>query len=216
MKINTTPFRQWFGFTRRERRASLMLIILIAIVICVRLLIPDSKVSANYIPIDTELDKSDSVKNISMEAAIAPEVQSRPISRRYTPIDINSCDSTELLQLPGIGPVLSGRIIRFRNLLGGYASIDQLQEVYGLRPETFDLIKDRVTADTTLIDKIDINSADFRRFVRLPYFERKEVNDIIKYREVNGKIHSVDELIKNNILSDDKVAKIKPYLRFDQ
>jgi DNA uptake protein ComE-like DNA-binding protein len=118
------------------------------------------------------------------------------------------------LPLPGIGPVLSGRIIRFRNLLGGYASTEQLQEVYGLSPETYNMIKDRVTADTTLIDKIDVNTADFRRFSRLPYFERQEINDMLRYRNTNGQIGNINELIENSILTEEKAAKVKPYLSF--
>ena len=216
MKINITPLLQWFGFTRRERRASLILIILIAVVVCVRFLIPDNKVSANYILIEKELINNDSAQQILTETAAANNIQSRTTVTRRMTIDINSCDSTELLPLPGIGPVLSGRIIRFRNLLGGYASTEQLKDVYGLSAETFNLIKDRVIADTTLIDKININTADFRRFSRLPYFERKEINDLLRYRNANGQIDNIAELTENNILSDEKAAKVKPYLNFSR
>ena len=212
MKINISPLRQWFGFTRRERRASFMLFFLIAIVICIRFLIPYNKTSINYITIEKELIEKDSVQHVSMETVAISRVQ----NREFIMIDINSCDSTDLLRLPGIGPVLSGRIIRFRNLLGGYASKEQLQEVYGLSPETFEMIKNRITADATLIDKIDINTADFRRFRRLPYFEQKEINDLLRYRSTNGQIHNIDELIENNILSSDKAAKVKPYLSFSR
>jgi len=215
MKINFYPLRQWFSFTKRERRASLILISLIAITICVRFLIPDNKTSVKYIPIEKELIKSNSINRISAETATIGNVQNRTPVTRPIMIDINSCDSTELLRLPGIGTVLSGRIIRFRNLLGGYASIEQLQEVYGLRPETFDIIKNMVKVDTALIDKININSADFRRFSRLPYFERNEINDLLRYRNTNGKIYNIGELIENRILSDEKATKVKPYLNFE-
>ena len=214
MKINISPLRQWFGFTRRERRASFTLIILIAIVVCVRFLIPGNKVSSNYILIEKELINSDSVQRVLTETTVRSSPPSRTTATRPMIIDINSCDSAQLLPLPGIGPVLSGRIIRFRNLLGGYASIEQLQEVYGLSPETYNMIKDRITADTTLIDKININSADFRRFRRLPYFEQNEINDLLRYRNMNGQIYNIDELIENNILSEDKATKVKPYLSF--
>jgi DNA uptake protein ComE-like DNA-binding protein len=219
MKINITQLRQWLGFTRKERRASLILIIIIVIVICARLLVPNSKASVNYIPIEKELTKTDSVQNISTETAVRNNTQNRAPAARPTVrtimIEINSCDSTELLRLPGIGQVLSSRIVRYRNLLGGFASKEQLQEVYGLRPETFNTIKDMVTVDTTLIDKIDVNSADFRRLNRLPYFERQEINDLLRYRNTNGQIHNINELTENSILSDEKAAKIKPYLNFN-
>ena len=212
MKINTTPLRQWFGFTKRERRASLMLIILIAIVVCVRFFISGNQTHINYIAIEKELIETDSVQRVSTETAAASRAQNRELIM----IEINSCDSTELLRLPGIGQVLSVRIIRFRNLLGGYASKEQLQEVYGLRPETFNVIKEMITVDTTLIDKINVNTADFRRFSRLPYFERQEINDLLRYRNMNGQIDNIDELIENSILSEDKAAKVKPYLNFSR
>ena len=216
MKINISQLRQWFGFTRKERRASLILITLITIVVCARFLIPDNKAIINYVAIEKELIENDSVMHILTESTVSNNVQSRAPVTKLTIIDINSCDSTELLSLPGIGQVLSARIVRFRNLLGGYASTEQLQEVYGLRLETFNMIKNMVTVDTTLIDKIKVNSADFRRFSRLPYFERQEINDLLKYRNENGQIDNIDELIENNILSEEKAIKIKPYLNFSQ
>jgi len=164
--------------------------------------------------IEKELINSDSVQRVLAETTVRSSPPSRTTTTRPMLIDINSCDSVQLLSLPGIGPVLSGRIIRFRNLLGGYASIEQLQEVYGLSPETYNMIKDRITADTTLIDKININSADFRRFRRLPYFEQNEINDMLRYRNMNWQIYNIDELIENNILSDEKATKVKPYLSF--
>ena len=208
--------RQWFGFTRKERRPSLILIIIIVIVVCVRFLIPGNKASVKYIAIERELISADSVQHTSTETAVISRTQNRvtaPAARQIM-IEINSCDSTELLRLPGIGTVLSSRIVRYRNLLGGFASKEQLLEVYGLRPETFNTIKDMVTVDTTLIDKINVNTADFRRFSRLPYFERQEINDLLRYRNTNGQIDNINELIENSILSNDKAAKIKPYLSF--
>ena len=75
---------------------------------------------------------------------------------------INSCDSASLEALPGLGPVLSARIIRYRNLLGGFASVNQLREVYGLSEETYELISGMLTADSADISKININNADYR------------------------------------------------------
>ena len=215
MKVNFSPLRQWFGFTRRERRASLTLIVLIAIVVCVRFLISDNKTSVNYITIEKELIENDSLQHFSTETAVISISQNRITTARPIKIELNSCDSTDLLPLPGIGQILSARIVRYRNLLGGYASTEQLQEVYGLRSETFDMIKDMVTADTALIDKINVNSADFRRFSRLPYFERQEINDLLRYRNTKGQILNINELIENNILSGDKATKVKPYLSFN-
>ncbi|MDR2887723.1 MAG: helix-hairpin-helix domain-containing protein [Bacteroidales bacterium] len=215
MKINISPLRQWFGFTRQERRTSFILIVVITGVICTRWLIPGNSVSINYTPLEKQPAENTSTGNVYVEAAvITGKTLSGKRAGKPLPIEINSCDSADLLPLYGIGPVLSGRIIKYRNLLGGYASKEQLLEVYGLTPETFDIIKDRITADTLLVDKIDVNTAGFRRFGRLPYFERQEINDLLKYRSINGKIHGTGELVENNILSPDKANRVKPYLGF--
>ena len=81
-----------------------------------------------FVKIDTDTNRT--IKNYS---------QLKP----KTLLDINSCDSSSLVMLPGIGPVLSARIIKFRSLLGGFARKDQLKEVYGLPIETYNLISER-------------------------------------------------------------------------
>jgi len=134
--------------------------------------------------------------------------------KRTVVVDINRCDTSELIKLPGIGPVLSLRIIKYRNLLGGYVRKDQLREVYGLPAETYDLIKDKVYVDTLIITTIDINSADFRTLVRFPYFDKSDVTSILKYRELEGRISSIEELVDNKLISEEKAGKVRSYLRF--
>jgi competence protein ComEA len=131
-----------------------------------------------------------------------------------TLINLNSCDSSILVTLPGIGPVLSVRIIKYRNLLGGFASVNQLKEVYGLPPETFEIIKGRVFTDSSAIIGIKINTADFKELSRLPYFEKYEVTAILKYRELKGRIGGMDELTENKLIPVEKAGKVRPYLNF--
>ena len=128
------------------------------------------------------------------------------------PIDINRADSADLLPLPGIGPVFAGRIIKYRNLLGGFANVEQLEEVYGMSIETLDLIKDGVDIDTSAIHKIQLNSATFRELLRHPYLEYEEVKAIVNYRDFKGTIQSFKELQSNYILSDSLLRQVLPYL----
>ena len=95
-------------------------------------------------------------------------------------------------------------------------SVAQLREVYGLPEETFDLISARVMADTLNIRKIRINEWDFRQLIRHPYLQRSEVSAILKYRELNGKISGVDDMIDNNLVSAETAIKIRPYLEFGE
>jgi competence protein ComEA len=130
-------------------------------------------------------------------------------------IDLNNCDSANLEALPGIGPVLSARIIKYRNLLGGFASVDQLREVYGLSPETFEMLKTRVMADSSAVEKVSVNKADYKELARFPYLKSYEVDAILKYRELQGRISGMSALVENKILTNEKAEKVKAYLKFE-
>jgi len=228
MKINTEPVRSWFGYTRRERRSSFILLILIIVILGSRVAVPEKNITIE--------DYSDSISytsdiNFAEPVAAVNAIKSESFNKsehdtvvkkknvRVYPkkalVNLNSCDTAELISLPGIGPVLSLRIIKYRNLLGGYAAVSQLKEVYGLPPETYDLIKERVFADTSLLVRININSADYKEISRIPYFEKYDVQAILKYRELKGRIGSIDELSGNKLIPAEKVSKLKPYLKFD-
>lgn len=129
-------------------------------------------------------------------------------------IELNSCDSTALERLPGIGPVLSARIIKYRNLLGGFVSVNQLTEVYGLNEQTYILVSPMVYVDTSSVKKILINSAGYQNLIRMPYLSRYQVNAILKYRELTGSIRTPGELKDNLILPDSTLDKVRYYLDF--
>jgi len=224
MKLNTEPIKNWFGFTRRERRSSFILLIIIVLILGLREAVPENNITVE--------DITDTLSN-SIEARDVEKIESglktdmprktttyyrKPIVASYQKrplINLNSCDTSQLISLPGIGPVLSVRIIKYRNLLGGFAKVDQLREVYGLSSETFDLIKGRVYADSTEVVRININEAVYRDLSKLPYFEKYEITAILKYRELKGRIEGMNDLLKNNLLPPEKAVKIGPYLNFE-
>lgn len=131
-------------------------------------------------------------------------------------IDLNRCDSLILDRLPGIGPVLSARIIKYRNLLGGFISPEQLKEVYGLTEESFNRIAERVFADSSEVTFLKINSAGYKDLIKHPYFEKYDVQAIMKFRELQGGINSLAELTDNKILTPEKAKRIGPYLKFEE
>ena len=211
-RFSFEPLKDWFGYTRRERRSTFILLLLIASVAGIRFMIPNLKMKLEIIPIENY---------IATDSTLKPVFQTqKPQQHRNvrTPkiINLNKCDSVSLVALPGIGPVLSARIIRYRNLLGGYADVSQLKEVYGLPEETYDLIASRLMADAADINKIKVNKAEYRQLLRLPYFERYDVTSILRYRELHGKIGSCDELVDNKILTSEKAEKVKWYLDFGE
>jgi DNA uptake protein ComE-like DNA-binding protein len=130
------------------------------------------------------------------------------------PININRADSVQLLPLPGIGPVFAGRIVKYRNLLGGFVHVDQLAEVYGMPVETIDLVRSRVFIDSTAIRRIRLDSASFSELLRHPYLEYEEVKALVEYRRFARNINSLIELRDNHILSDTTINLIGVYFDF--
>lgn len=62
------------------------------------------------------------------------------------PVDLNAADAQTLAELPGIGPVLAGRIVAFRALNGPFASVDGLADVAGITPQRLEALLSRLTA----------------------------------------------------------------------
>ncbi|MCE5345918.1 MAG: helix-hairpin-helix domain-containing protein [Bacteroidales bacterium] len=278
------PFRSWFGFSRRERRSSFILLLLVAMIISVRYIFPGrnikiedvtedisgSEVSGlpygektsspaglfefdpNTVSYDTmiklgfaskEANTLISYRNkggkfrrpadlkkvygieegkagklipfVKVATDTAGKVSYNSDQKRLPLLDINSCDSATLVRLPGIGPVLSARIIKYRQLLGGFARADQIKEVYGLPEETYDLIKGRIFIDTLAITRVDVNSAEYKELAHIPYFERYEVTAILRYRELKGRITGINDLVENKLITNEKAAKAGPYIRFE-
>jgi competence protein ComEA len=143
-----------------------------------------------------------------------PYTYTRKTGKPVLPIDINMADSAQLLPLPGIGPVYAGRIIKYRSLLGGFVSVEQLGEVYGIPAETIQEIRSQVYIDSTVIRKIHIDSATFRELLRHPYLEYNEVKALVKYRDFIRDIKSIHELRINQILHDSTINKIDGYFDY--
>lgn len=61
-------------------------------------------------------------------------------SNPYNKIDINTATEDEWKTLPGIGDVLSKRIVKFRNAVKGFKSIEDIRKTYGLPDSTYQLI----------------------------------------------------------------------------
>ena len=78
-------------------------------------------------------------------------------------VDLNSPDTTLLMQVKGIGRGYAKGIVRFRKETGGFVSVDQLHEIYGMRPENFDKIRPFCTVNTALIQRIKVNIASVER-----------------------------------------------------
>ena len=127
-------------------------------------------------------------------------------------IDINTASAAELQELRGIGEKLSARIVNFRNKLGGFTSVEQMGETYGLPEETFNSIKNKLTITTSKIQKININTANEDQLKAHPYIKWKEASLIIAYREQHGNFQKIDDILNIKAVNQTFFDKIKPYL----
>jgi competence protein ComEA len=127
-------------------------------------------------------------------------------------IDINEADSISFMSLPGIGNVLANRITHFREKLGGFYSIDQIKETYGLPDSTFQRIKPALKLGNTTTIRLDINNASLDQLKSHPYIRWNIANAIISYRKEHGAFKSVDELKNIMLITDDIFQKIKNYI----
>lgn len=136
--------------------------------------------------------------------------------RDFTPVisrvDINAADSSAFIALPGIGSKLSARIINFRDKLGGFYSIDQVGETYGLPDSTYQKIRPYLVLEHISIRKININTVKIDELKIHPYIRYTLANPIVAYRNTHGPFSSIEDLKKVMVITDEIYAKISPYL----
>lgn len=128
-------------------------------------------------------------------------------------LDLNTATAEDLMVVNGIGETLAGRIVKFRDRLGGFLIEEQLADVYGLKPEVVErtLLRFKVLT-VPQIDKIAINSATAEDLAALVYIQKKVAYDIIAYRNRNGGIRSFDELLEIEGFPADRINRIGLYL----
>lgn len=102
----------------------------------------------------------------------------------FRKVDINTAGIEALMQLRGIGEVYAARIIKYRDLLGGYCAVEQLNEVYGFPEETFEKVRKYVVAEQNMITGIPVNSVSYGALVRHPYIDKRLAYAIIEERKV--------------------------------
>lgn len=131
-------------------------------------------------------------------------------------LEINTADTLDLQQLKGIGPSFARRIVKYRDLLGGYSNHKQLLEVYGMDSTRYANIIDHIIIENKSIKKIDINKATIKELIKHPYIEFYLAKSIITQREKIGNFSSLKELMDASLIYDELFYKIKPYLTIDE
>lgn len=130
-------------------------------------------------------------------------------------VDINNADTTAFIALRGIGSTFAKRIVKYRESLGGFVSVDQIKEIYGLPVETFDAILPFLKISPHhAVSKLAINDLDVKSLSKHPYISFKQSTAIVNYRNQHGHFRNLEDLKKVILLDDDFLRKLALYLIF--
>lgn len=152
--------------------------------------------------------------SISKEDEFQPTVNNTAsnIKPKYSVIDINTADTTAYISLPGIGSKLAARIVNFRDKLGGFYSINQVAETFGLPDSTFQRIRPFLKLENDVLKKININTATVDELKAHPYIRYSIANPIIAYRNEHGPFSKPEDLKRVMAVTEEAYNKVSPYL----
>ncbi|CAM4119359.1 MULTISPECIES: helix-hairpin-helix domain-containing protein [Flavobacterium] len=140
----------------------------------------------------------------------------KKVMEKIIPVDINMASKEDLMKVYGIGDKISDIIISEKMKFGSFASIDQLQFVWGVSPEVFESCKKRFFVNENEdVKKVKINVASMKELARFPYFNYSFAKEIVTYRSMNGNFKNVEDLAKINNCPLEKLKIIALYLSFD-
>jgi competence protein ComEA len=129
--------------------------------------------------------------------------------------DINKADTLQLNKLKGIAGIMSARIIKYRDKLGGFVSQSQLSEVYSISPLAIEELGKRTFIEKDFLPvKLNINTSTTEILSAHPYIGKKLAAIIVNYRLQHGKFNGPDDMKQIISISPEQIEKLKPYLSF--
>ena len=133
-----------------------------------------------------------------------------------TIIDISSADTTELKKIPFIGASYAQRIVKYREILGGFYSIEQVKEVYGVDNDFFLKISPYINiAEKPHIQPVSVNQSSLDRLKAHPYINFYQAKVIIELRKKKGQVRDISELAMFEEFTEKDLERLKYYLSFE-
>jgi len=151
------------------------------------------------------------------ESRVLPKQNHYPATEKFTAgtvIEINASDTAQLMKIPGIGASFAKKITGYRNSLGGYYRLEQLQEVYGMYAELYEKIIPYLQIDTDEITPIQVNTASLDKLKSHPYINFYQAKAIVEMRKKKGKLQNIHELDLLEEFTPDDLERLKHYLAF--
>lgn len=146
------------------------------------------------------------INTLEDEVLSIDTMQLRPI------LELNSVDSVQLVSLQGIGPFYASQILKYRRKIGGYYQIEQLLEVWKMRPETYAVLTEKLFVDSDKIQKIQLNTITFEELYRHPYLSYAQANSIVKMRAQSNGFKHISDIKKSKLIDAKVFDQLLPYL----
>ncbi len=178
---------------------------------------PEYQRLKDFIHIEKTFNSSSTYPSTNKSTPYSTKTYSPSPSKKgpFVPIELNGADSSALTTAQGIGPVYASRIIKYRNLLGGFYKKEQLLEVYGIDEEVYNNIAKQLKLESNIIP-LKVNSASWYELKSHPYISSDLANILLNYVKAHGKIENLEDLESNQLIDKETVLKINPYLSFDE
>jgi len=134
-------------------------------------------------------------------------------TRSMIVLEINTAGREDWQRLRGIGPVLSERIVKYRDRLGGFSRVEQLREVYGISDSLYQSVKAGLKLDpTSAVRRYSVNTASLEELEKHPYISKTLAKQIVGYRSKVKSFETMEELQKLYAMNDTLYNKLLPYL----
>lgn len=213
--------KTYLTFSKSERNGIIVLIVILVVIIIATSLIRNSEGPVNdrdFMALQKQVDSLfiDKEEKITWNKATFAERRKKVKEiLPQTSIELNGTDSLELTNLPGIGPVMASRIMKYRTLLGGYYQKGQLKEVYGFKDEYFQKAARYIYIDTSKIIKFELDTAGYKTLYRHPYIGKEKARKILGLKKQKGGAPILlQDLNHLQVFDTIDWERVKPYLVF--
>jgi DNA uptake protein ComE-like DNA-binding protein len=129
-----------------------------------------------------------------------------------TLVDVNEADTTLLRRIPGVGEKISEAIVRYRQQLGGYYSVEQLLEISIVSPE---LLEWFTISSPTAVQKMNLNLASFQALNSHPYISYEQTKSLLQYIRLYGEVKDEATLLSIGVFTKEELERLRPYIAYE-
>lgn len=127
-------------------------------------------------------------------------------------VNVNAADTALLRRIPGIGEKISLAIVRYRERLGGYHSIQQLLEIKIVSPELLEWFE---IPSPSNVQQFNLNKASFQALNSHPYISYEQAKALLQYIRLYGDVKDAENLLATGIFTKEELEKLRPYIVYE-